>query len=353
MQLNKIIQLIIVISLIQGIICACHRVKKYPTCQTIGNCERLYVADGPEDFVFDQWHSPPRLIVSSHERRQPEQFGGIFSLCLTTHASKRLNRLGEDGRFKAYKPHGMDIRREGTHTYLYVILHDPNNRDQRFENVIAVYDVFDHDIQLIQVLENSKCLWSPNDLSVLPDGQIYVTNDCRTLTGLLFRRHSSEIAHYQPKTKTWQIVAKDIFYANGILAQSDRVYISTTLGNELLCFNRTSDGSLSDKKVIAKLKGLDNILPYKDKLLITAHTSIWKFLRHYKKKDALSPCLVYCVDPNHPSNPQNSIPIFGSDGTEISAASTAFIYQNALYVTQVFDPFILRCSPLNVTGRNQ
>ncbi|KPA17917.1 arylesterase [Candidatus Magnetomorum sp. HK-1] len=347
-QMN-ILKFFLIFGMFQCFFIACHHVKPSPIINKLSpiidnlkNIERIYVADGPEDFVMDKWHKPPRLIISSHERRKPETFGGIYSICLKTHSSQKIPRFGENKRFKAYKPHGMDIRRVGEHTYLYVILHDPQNNNKRTENAIAVYELLEHHIQLIDVLENSKYLWSPNDLSVLPDGQIYVTNDYRSSLDLLFKRRVSEVVHYHPETKKWKIVAKNICFANGVLAQSNCIFVSSTLGNELLKYKRNSDGSLSEKQSIAKLKGLDNIMPYNGQLLISAHLSNWRFLRHYKNKNAISPTAVYLVDPNNPNDNSNTVLIYHSDGSQISAGSTAFIYNKSLYIAQVFDPFILR-----------
>ncbi|MBF0449435.1 MAG: SMP-30/gluconolactonase/LRE family protein [Candidatus Magnetomorum sp.] len=349
-----ILKMILIFGLMNSTFTACHQIKNFPEYdEATKMCERIYVADGPEDFVLDQWNNPPRLLISSHERRKPETFGGIYSLSLTTHATQKLQRTGENNRFKAYKPHGMDIRHVGQQTYLYVILHDPYHHNQRIENAIAVYEVFENDLLLIDVLENSTCLWSPNDVSVLPDGQIYVTNDYRSSFDLLFKRAVSEIVHYQPKTKAWQVVAKNMCYANGILAQSDHVFVSTTLGNELLKFKRQLDGRLENKQTIARIKGLDNIMPYQGRLLITAHLSNWAFLKHYKSKDSISPTAVYLVNPNLTNDPSTSTLIYRNDGTDISAASTAIIHNQFLYIAQVFDPFLLKYSymPIGINGK--
>ena len=345
LKIKSIIKFLLIAFMFQCLIVSC-QIKYSPIYENFEKNERIYVADGPEDFVYDKWHTPPRLIISSHERRKPERFGGIYSLCLETHSVKKLKRSEKNYIFKAYKPHGIDINHFGEHTYLYVILHDPENHNKRTENAIAIYEIINDEIHLIDVLENSECLWSPNDLSVLPDGQIYVTNDYRSSLDLLFKRRISEIAHYQPVTKKWKIVAKNICFANGILAQSNYVFVSATLDNELLRYKKKSDGSLFEKKSIAKLKGLDNIMPYNGQLLISAHLSNWSFLRHYKNKNALSPMAVYLVNPKLTNNISNTVLLFKDDGSKISAGSTAFIYNKSLYISQVFDPFILRCYPI-------
>jgi len=90
-------------------------------------------------------------------------------------------------------------------------------RSQRSKD-IAVYDVVDDEIILMDLLEDENYLWSPNDLSVLPDGTIYATNDYRGDLDLYLKRKSSQIAHFNPATRKWNLAAEGLGLANGIWA---------------------------------------------------------------------------------------------------------------------------------------
>ncbi|MCU0598723.1 MAG: SMP-30/gluconolactonase/LRE family protein [Desulfobacterales bacterium] len=303
-------------------------------------CRRVRVADGPEDFALDTWHGPPRLLVSSHDRRHPETSGGIYFLEIDTDKTGELKRTGEPPLITAFKPHGVDIRHSGNQTLLYVIIHDPRGRMERSENAVAIYSVEDDSLRFIQLLEDKECLWSPNDLSVMSSGEIYLTNDYKTKFNLYFRTSGSEISYFNPSTRTWSVVADDIAFANGILAEKERVYVTTTLGEEILEYPRNPDGTLGKEKKIIRVKGPDNLTRQGQYLLTAAHFDDLAFMRHSKDPAVPSPSVVLRIYPEQRSRAT----VFVDNGELISAASTAMVYQDKLYISQVFDPYIVICS---------
>jgi hypothetical protein len=317
----------------------CGLKKTLPKIDSELSCYSVTVADGPEDFVLDNLSFGKRLIISSHDRRNPTSSGGIFIFDLISEASKEMIRNGEPEKIKAFRPHGIDIRHDETGSYLYVIIHDPQNLSKRDENAIAVYRILENSLNFITLLENKKHLWSPNDLSVMQSGEIYVTNDCRTKFDLYFKRHVSEVVRYQPEQQEWSIVVSGLGYANGIMAQPDKVYISTTFENQLFIYKRNVDGTLTRSDVIGPIKGLDNLMPHGDKIITTAHFDDLAFLRHMGSKDVISPSVVFVIDPAK----KTYEPIYVDSGSGISAASTAFIYDKKLYISQVFDSHIRIC----------
>ncbi len=319
----------------------CGLKKALPEIDSKLNCYSVTVAIGPEDFVFDNLSFGKRLIISSHDRRNPVSSGGIFIFDLTSETSKEMIRTGEPEKIKAFRPHGMDIRHDDTGSYLYVIIHDPQNLSKRDENAIAIYRILENSLEFIALLENKLHLWSPNDLSVMQSGEIYVTNDCRTKFDMYFKRHVSEVVRYQPEQKKWSIVISDLGYANGIMALPDKVYISTTFENQLFIYQRNIDGTLTRSDVIGPIKGLDNLMPLGDKLITTAHFNDLAFFRHMNSKDVISPSVVFIIDPAK----KTYKPIYVDSGSGISAASTAFIYDKKLYISQVFDSHIRICQP--------
>lgn len=304
------------------------------------DCHKVRIAPGPEDFVLDLGSGPPRLLVSSHDRRNPESSGGIYFFDLGSEATGELSRIGEPETLVAFKPHGMDIRKDEDISLLYVILHDPYGHMERKENAIGVYKIQRGALVFVELMEDAACLWSPNDLSVMPSGDIYVTNDVPSIVSMYLRLESSEIAFYDHKEKTWKIVADGIGFANGILAEKDRVYVTATQGDEVMMFPRAADGSLKTPETLVRVKGPDNLMRYKDSLLTTAHYDDLAFLDHRKDPEKHAPSIVFVVRPEFHS--KNTV--YVDRGKMISAASTAMIFRNKLYISQVFDPYIVICN---------
>ncbi|MDO9265338.1 MAG: hypothetical protein Q7U02_15315 [Desulfosalsimonadaceae bacterium] len=317
----------------------CHLKEPLPVPGQNVACHKIKIAPGPEDFVLDLRHGAPRILVSSHDRRNPETSGGIFYLNLDTEATGEMKRVGEPATLTAFKPHGMDIRQSGEEVLLYVILHDPAGRMKSHENAIVVYLVEGSCLHFRYLLEDAAHLWSPNDLSVLPGGEIYVTNDRRNDLDMYFKRESSEIVYYQPETRTWSTVADKLAFANGIYAETDRVFVTETLGEGFLMFPRLPDGRLGPKDIIARMKGGDNIMKYGDYFLTTAHYDDLAFMKHKKNPENQSPSVVFRVRPEFYSKEA----MYVNNGEMISAASTAMVFNNKIYISQVFDPYIVVC----------
>ncbi|NOY69959.1 MAG: hypothetical protein GXP53_10835 [Deltaproteobacteria bacterium] len=329
------VSVILILTLVTG----CNLKQRLPMVAEKASCYRFPTGDGPEDMVLDRFNGAPRILVSSYERRKPADHGEIYAFDIQTGGMQVLVRTNEPESLESFKPHGMDIRHDGGITELYVILHDPHNRGKRLENGVGIYRVYRNELRMTAFLEDPVCLWSPNDLSVAADGGIYLTNDYKSDLDLYFRRKRSEIAYYDPRTGKWKIVAAGLAFANGIYATSARVYVSTTLGNRILSYPINPDGSLGEPRTVTELKGGDNIMPYGKYILVCAHFDDFAFMRHAKDAKKLSPSVVFRIDPATGDKKA----IFADAGKAISAASTALIYGKKLYISQVFDPFILVC----------
>ncbi len=322
---------------------ACSFKEPLPVYQYEQNCYAVDLAVGPEDFVLDQWNHPPRLLVSSYNRRTNPITGEIYSFDIKSGYAQQMHRVGEPSRLTGFKPHGMDIRRAGKETFLYVIIHDPFQLEEREENAIGVYRVIDQQLEFIELLEAPVHLWSPNDLSVLENGDIYVTNDYRYNLEMFLGLRTSEIAFFSVAEQKWKVVATDIAFANGILAKPDQVFVSATRGDCIQAFPRFSDGRLGNSRIIAKIKGPDNIMPYGDRLIVTAHYNDYAFLAHGRDTKAVAPSVVFLIDPNEKDSEKMLTAIYVDNGTQISAASTAFIHNQKLYISQVFDAHMVIC----------
>lgn len=322
---------------------ACGLRATLPVYEEQLGCYRVRVGDGTEDFVLDTWTAQPRLLVSSHERRGPAESGDIVALDLTTEAVSPLRRIGEPERLAAFKPHGMDIRRTDAETFLYVILHDPYNRGKRNENAVAIYRVARNELEFVTLLEDRRHLWSPNDLSVMASGEIYLTNDYRGSLDIYLSLKSSEVVHFAPDTETWSVAASDLSFANGILALPEQVFVTATRGNRLLAYPRQPDGTLGKPAIRADIKGPDNIMPFGQYLLVAAHFDDLAFLKHAKDPTAKSPSVIFLIPKDGAASDYDQV-AYVDNGLIFSAASTALIHEGRLYASQVFDPYVLICN---------
>lgn len=132
---------------------------------------------------------------------------------------------------------------------------------------------------------------------------------------------------------------KKLAYANGILIKGDRVYIAATQKKTLAEYARQADGTLKYLRNVAKIKGLDNISMANDEaVLIAAHPSSGKFLKHARNAEKLSPGVVYLVKLENGKNE----PLYITDGTSISGNSVAVAYKNTFYIGQVFEDWVLK-----------
>jgi len=336
----QIFRVFIVFGCLVSLFSGCQLKARLPMLIEDIPCHKVHIADGPEDFVLDTWHGSARLLVSSHDRRNPETSGGIFYFDIDTEKTGVMPRIGEPEKITTFKPHGMDIRRSGGQTLLYVIIHDPHAHGERDENAVIIYEVGKNDLRFVKLLEDADHLWSPNDLSVLPSGDIYVTNDLHGSLDMYMRGKSSEIVYYDHVLGTWKKVAEEIAFANGILAEADWVYVSATFDNQVMVFPRADDGSLGTPEQIVRVKGPDNIMRYKNSLLTTAHYDDLAFFSHMNNAEEHAPSIVFMIRPEM----YTKDPVFVDTGEMISAASTAMVFKDKLYISQIFDPYIVVCN---------
>ncbi len=335
----KYVRLIIISVCLAGLCWGCNMKDPLPIAIEDIKCRRVKVAPGPEDFVLDTWHGAPRLLLSSHDRRQPEISGDIYYFDINTEQSGVMKRYGEPEKIIAFKPHGIDIQRKGFKTFLYVIIHDPYAHLERLENAVVVYEVNKRDLRFVELLEDARYLWSPNDLSVLPSGDIYLTNDLHGKMDMYTRSKSSEVVYYDHVTRQWRVVADEIAFANGILAEEDRVYVTAMFDDQVLVYFRDNDGTLSSGKEVVRIKSADNLMRYKDSILTTAHYDDMAFLNHQDNPKDISPSVVFIIRPEMYAKDA----VFVDEGNMISAASTAMIFNKKLYISQVFEPYLVVC----------
>lgn len=335
------------------LICSC--VKLPVSDVQYSDYKKLMVGSGPEDMVLDTYSSKnPRLLVSCSERRiKNSGFGEIYSLDISTGQSQILPRKKNPDSL-VFRPHGMDlVKNINGEILLYCISHNELKR----EHSIIIYRVFGDRLEFQQKLD-SPFLVSPNDVSAIPSGEIFVTNDSGKRGSLLehlFKLKRSNVVMYVEnnyfknplngdweKKPVWQIAAANLSYANGVAAGGlSKIYVSTVRGNQLISYKMNEKGNgFGEKKIIAKIKGPDNIsFISENEILLPCHLNQYAFLKHYKNPKKKSPSVIYKINIL-----TGEIKVaYSNDGSQISAASTAINYHGKLYISQVFEPYILEC----------
>ena len=310
-------------------------------------CEKIVIGPGVEDFALLEKGNETTILVSSHDRRAWKQPGGIFAFNLKTRKATKLDRKNEpNGVF--FAPHGIDIFRSGQDTFLYVVNHGVEMDDN--DQSILIYALRDGALEFVVQIRDDL-INSPNDLSVTDTGSFYVTNDHGSrgsMWELFWGLKRSKVVYCTLTSftanagATCRTAAKDIAMANGVLAIGGKVFVSATREGRVYEFPRNADGSLGEKALVADVSGPDNLFPLDKQLITASHTSNWKFFRHVSSAENKSPSYIVSIDPAQ----KTVAGLYFDAGKEISAASGAFVYKRKLYISQVFEDFLLECKPV-------
>ncbi len=303
------------------------------------NCTQITTGHGPEDFVLDQKNN--RILVSSHDRRNWSKTGNIYSIDIDKLSNKKMIRVNEPAQI-SFRPHGMDIRRINDKDLLYVITHGPLENDNI--HAVHIYEI-QKDKLIWQKQYQHKLFTSPNDIIIAADGGFFVSNDTKKRGSLWEVGMSLKNANivYCSIQKKCTIAADNIAMPNGLLIQDNYLYVSSTREHQLMRFTLQKNNTLSGRTKIAQIPGGDNLFGTVGRqILVSSHPSGFKFMRHAKNKNVLSPSVIYQINPTKAKADRKKA-LYADSGKEISAASGAFIHGHYLYVSQVFEPFILRC----------
>jgi hypothetical protein len=303
---------------------------------TVSETQQITVGPGPEDMVLDSTGGTERLLVSCNERRFDTVFGEIYEVKLNDNSVRIIPRINTPEDI-IFNPHGIDIKTINDITRLYAISH--NNDKER--HTIVVYRVYADSLVYETLYENQAAMNTPNDLAVTEKGDIYVSNDAGKRGSVweqLLKLKRSNIVYYDSELKLWKKVADGLVYANGVAVDDTCVYVATTRTNKLFSYKREADGNLSNRRTLAEVPGQDNIMFYGDELIFTSHPKVFKFLKHVKSSEKKSPSQVHSY--NRKTGEYKLM--FTDDGYRISASSTALIVGDKLYISQVFDPYILQ-----------
>lgn len=312
--------------------------KNYPSFNQ--DYLRIAVGPGPEDMALDTLMGEERLIVSCSERRSEDYSkNGFYAYQFS---SGQLTKILVEGLPEkvTLRPHGIDIGLVNGSKLLYVVNHEKNEEafPPKGRQSILVFEL-NANIALFKTQLTDEILISPNDVCVDHKGGVYVSNDSGERNNFfekLFELKRSTIIHFNGSD--WKYVGDKMKYANGVGVRNGRLFVTGTQEKAVYSYQIEEDGSLQEKLVMPSMKGNDNITFSGGKLVTTAHLDFMKFIKHVKDGNKPSPCAVYSID----LSSQEIDTLFMDNGSILSAASTGLIYENNLYVSQVFNPMILK-----------
>ncbi|MFW5757320.1 MAG: hypothetical protein ACOCYO_01440 [Bacteroidota bacterium] len=282
------------------------------------DCNKIGVGEGPEDFALDTTsYLHHRMIISSAKRRN-DGAGKIEMLDIKSGIVREMKRFGED-QYYFFSPHGIYFQQTGQEHFLWVISHEPNNQEWVLKYIIR------SDSLIFQESFQHPFFESLNGIAALEDGSFFVSND---------NAFGGSILKCFPDA-TCEKIAKGLMFANGLHLEGDFLYAATTLGNRVLLFNLKKE---FEKKKVTRIKGGDNFSFYDEQLILAAHPSYFRFFRHVLNGSKRSPTRIYSIDPLSGDKKL----LFEDDGKTISAGATALIYKDHLYISQVFEPYLLK-----------
>jgi arylesterase/paraoxonase len=322
-------------SLIQllGTILFCSMACSPATADSQSEGKRIEVGPGPEDMVLDTLHTPRLLISCSARREEYKPYGEIESLDLLSMERKILTRYNEPDSI-LFHPHGIFLDKE----LLYVISHE---REPDIHPIL-IYRVRGDSLEFLERI-TAGLMNSPNALVTGQAGEIYLVNDSGKRGSIwekaLKLKRANVVMLKKDSLDLWssQYMAIDLGYPAGINRIGNQLYVGDAILNQIHVYQISKNG-LKPLPPIKGLKGNDNLRIKDGKILTCGHIKPFRFIGHAKNPEKLSPVEVFLVDPNT----GESKSIFKTDGSQISGASTAIIFEDKLYISQVFEPYMLQ-----------
>ncbi len=296
--------------------------------------ERIPVGPGPEDMVLDTLQTEHRLLISCSARRDSrEPYGEIMAYTPESGRRQVLTRSGEPADIR-FRPHGIYL--DGA--LLYVISHEHEPDD----HPVLIYRVRGDTLSFVEAVR-TPLQHSPNALVTGPMGEIYLVNDAgkrgSMLEKILKLKRAGVVKISRDGEGDWKAVqvAGRLGYPAGINRIGDTLYVGDATLHKIHVYALSEEG-LEPLKTIPGVRGNDNIRIFDDRLLVPGHVKPLRFIGHVKNPAKHSPVAVFLVDPDR----GDAQVIYATDGSTISAGSTALICRGDLYISQIFEPYLLK-----------
>ena len=299
------------------------------------NAEKINLPGGPEDFAVIEHAVEPYILISCANRRNdPLQSNQIVKYSFHNNEVLILPRRGEPEEL-TLKPHGIFYLNNGVEEYLYVISHD----DQFHYHPIVRYRIY-ADYLAYDTSFYDRNFISPNDLHVMANGGFYFVNDAGERgkkSEIYLQQRRGSVIYHDGKSGS-KPVAERIGMPAGIFVNDTAVFVSAATENKILYYSIQDGGELSKRKVLMKLKSPDNMISYKDQIIVAGHSSKLKFIRHVKNSAIISPWYLCSF-----SDEQACSLLLSGGGDRISGVSAGTIVADAyLILAQIFEPYFYR-----------
>lgn len=312
-------------------------------------CQKTSGYVGPEDIANYSEQGKARMLVSSHNRRDFPSTGTIYEIELGLDGTLVNSKEALVTKPSNFRPHGISIAKRKGIWALYVISHTLT------EPKLHTIEVFERN--KLGTWDFKETLWdasltSPNDLFALDSGEIFVSNDrgtggsFRANWDILTKNPRADIAYFNGKE--FFPLNEPVVLGNGIFVrkegEDELIYRSVFWDESIYVYKvkRTESGfpNIQLLKKIVVSGGPDNISEdNKGNLWVVVHPSAFSFTRHSLSRDNFAPTKVMRFA-NHNSGVDT---VYQNSGEEISAGSTAVLVNGRLWISQVFEDFLLSC----------
>jgi len=306
-----------------------------------GECLSVSGAVGAEDITI---LSNGLAIISSDDRRQtlagnPVQ-GSIYAYDLKEKTPQLIN-ITPTLPFE-FHPHGISVYEKGDGSYLIAVV----NHSKKGHS-IEIFESGNSELNYKKTITDPKLI-SPNDLVLINETQMYISNDHGNSSKLgktieeYLQLARSNVVFYDGNVFT--MAAEYLGYANGINVSHDGniLYVAETVAKKITEY--TIDNSSPELTFIQSTdfnSGVDNIeLDKRGNLWIGSHPKLLTFTRHAKNSDILSPSQVFKFS----IDDENIIEeVYLNDGSELSGSSVAANWGNNLLIGPVLEDYFLHC----------
>lgn len=303
---------------------------------TFSQTKKITTPFGPEDILWDNLSGRNRLLVSCDQRRPSlPPSSEIVTVDLNSDEYSVLIRENEPVSLD-FNPHGFYLITRNGKDWLYVINHYKNGSNI---NSVLIYEVFENNLVFNREYK-SDLMISPNEICALKDGSFYFSNDKggdNLILENLFNKYGGSLVYCNEKGDC-NFADKNLAFPNGIEYRDGFLYLATTRNHALFRYSVAKDGTLSNKTKINKINGMDNLRWAGRELIVAVHPRELDFIAHSLDSKAKSPTMIYLIDPLS----GKSRLIFEDNGVKISGGSTAIIIENKMYISQVFENYILK-----------
>ncbi len=296
------------------------------------NTVKIPIGPGPEDIVYDKDNN--RILASCNERRPGMPLlGEIYQLDLSTEKTSVVPRINYPNI--PFFPHGFDMETIGGINYLFVINH---YHDTLETSTVVQFKINAANLEFVREYR-SPLIISPNDLTVLPNGSFYFSNDKSTpnILELLTNPKGGSIV-YCDGNNLFKKVDSGIAYPNGLYDDGTILYVATSRNTALFKYDMEANGNLLNRRTLSTIDGMDNITLNGDDLIVSVHTSLLAFSLLSLDPSLLSPSRSFAINKNTGAAKK----IFDDNGSTISGASTTLVVGDDLYLAQVFGDFLLK-----------